>query len=67
MKPGNLVKTTRASIGYPKGTVGLVVNVVRNIGLDADLKFVYVQICGHEKRDYNTERRYLDRDLELVT
>jgi hypothetical protein len=66
MKPGDLVRITRASIGYPKGTIGLVMEVKSNLGLDAHIKFVYVQVYGHENPERNTMRRYLDQDLEII-
>ena len=61
---GKLVRITRASIGVPKGTLGLVTK--RNLGSRAGDEppwFVYeVLLCQPEDR----ERRYLERDLEEV-
>ena len=63
---GKLIRITRASIGVPKGTLGLVTK--RNLGSragDESPWYVYeVLLCrteGHGPR----ERRYLAKDLDL--
>jgi len=62
---GKLVRITRASIGVPKGTLGLVTK--RNLGSRAGDEppwFVYeVLLCLPSK---HRERRYLVRDLEVM-
>ena len=62
---GKLVRITRASIGVPKGTLGLVTK--RNLGSrtgDERPWYVYeVLLCLPSKQ---RERRYLERDLEEV-
>ena len=63
MKPGDLVKITRASIGVPTDTVGLIVDQP-----EGDLHSLY-RVYLVIKRVGNTEirvRRYLGRDLEVI-
>jgi len=63
---GKLVRITRASIGVPKGTLGLVTK--RNLGSragDESPWYVYeVLLCCLPSAQ--GERRYLERDLEVV-
>jgi len=63
---GKLVRITRASIGVPKGTLGLVIRKDEG-GIwegDAPTWFVYkVLLC---LPSVHRERRYLERDLEVV-
>jgi hypothetical protein len=61
VQPGNLVKITRASIGIPNGTIGLVLKVYPG-GSDVDA-VAYIQICNAQQR---TVRR-LERDLEVLS
>ena len=63
---GKLVRITRASIGVPKGTLGLVTR--RQEGAvwegkeDLPAPVIYtVLLCGHKH-----ERRYLVQDLEVM-
>ena len=63
---GKLVRITRASIGVPKGTLGLVTR--RQEGAvwegeeDLPAPVIYtVLLCGHKH-----ERRYLIQDLEVM-
>ena len=62
---GKLIRVTRASIGVPKGTLGLVTK--RNLGSRAGDEapwYVYeVLLCLPSK---HRERRYLVRDLEVM-
>ena len=62
---GKLVRITRASIGVPKGTLGLVTK--KDLGSrtgDERPEFVYkVLLCLPSN---HRERRYLERDLEVV-
>ena len=63
MKPGDLVKITRAAIGVPSGTIGLITKV--EAAEDNQFKLVYysVQLCGPEKTKV---RRYLRQDIRPV-
>ena len=74
MKPGNLVKNSRASIGIPKGSLALVTREVETFTghqYDGDawrlleVKFIHSEGSGlHHSIDL---RRYYARDLELVS
>ena len=63
---GKLVRINRASIGVPKGTLGLVVRRQEGAvwegeqGLPAPVIYT-VLLCGHKH-----ERRYLIQDLEIM-
>ena len=61
---GKLVRINRASIGVPKGTLGLVVDKrMTEVSNDHTSWMVYyVQLCQPNHR----ERQYLERDLEGV-
>lgn len=66
MKPGDLVKITRPSIGVPKDTIGLITEHHRKTPLRDDLHLFVVQLTEHP--EYGTQtRRYLSRDLEVVS
>ena len=66
---GKLVRINRASIGVPKGTLGLVVRRQEGAVLckgkgeeDLPAPVIYtVLLCGHKH-----ERRYLVQDLEVM-
>jgi len=58
VQPGNLVKITRASIGVPIGTIGLIIETHMPFG------YCDVQLCGLEKM--RTVRR-MPRDLEVIS
>ena len=67
MKAGNLVKVTRARIGLPAGSLGLIVEVLkREVDVEQPIKswdsLYTVQLCG----DYPL-RRFLWRDLEVLS
>ena len=68
MKVGNLVKINRAGIGVPAGTMGLIMES-HAPGTDGrvftDEKIHTVKLLGlaHPHR----ERRYLTRDLEVIS
>ena len=67
MQVGDLVKIKRASVGIARGTIGLIVNIIkptRSIHYD-DLKYYVVQIT--HKRHGIITRRYLERDLEVIS
>jgi len=63
---GKLVRINRASIGVPKGTLGLVVRKMEGAiwegEEDLPAPVIYtVLLCGHKH-----ERRYLIQDLEDI-
>jgi len=60
MRPGDLVKITRASVGIPNGTIGLILKIYPGGFVD---DMVDVQICNAQQR---TVRR-LERDLEVIS
>jgi len=60
MKIGDLVRTTRASIGIPKGSLALVEVKLKYIGSTPEALWqVYLLQAG-------MHRRYLSRDLEVL-
>ena len=72
IKPGNLVKVKRTSLGVPAGTRALVIKKEPFKPLDFydtnPVFFYTVQILGsvsHETLGF-TERRYRHEDLELI-
>ena len=63
IQPGNLIKTTRASIGCPKGTVGLVTEHHSVLGGGGHRITVYmVKLHG-----IGNTRRFLEQDLEVLS
>jgi hypothetical protein len=68
MRAGDLVRTIRASIGVPAGTIGLIIKVGEPRGLGSGLVEIFtVQLIGVlGALGYPSERRYLPRDLETV-
>ena len=70
MQPGDLVRITRASIGIPKDTIGLIVKarVHRNDLIDNEVYTLFhVQLVGMRVRGLNgVVRRYLAQDLRKV-
>lgn len=68
MTVGDLVKVTRAAIGVPIGTLGLIVSSHEPRG-DYDTadgeKIHILQLVGGEY-PWGQNRRYLSRDLEVV-
>jgi len=67
MNIGDLVKIARASIGVPKGSIGLIVGTrISNPDAKGAAYFIHeVQMCGMPKRQ-GGNRQYLERDLEPV-
>ena len=59
---GDLVKNIRASIGVPKGTVGLITNKQRSNVASGEVVYIYdiqwVSRSAHGRR--------LERDLEVI-
>ena len=69
MKPGDLVKITRASIGVPRDTIGLILKTVEPEDAKLyDLEYHVVQLVNppHDSTRLKT-RRYLPRDLEVIS
>ena len=60
MKPGNLVRTIRAGIGIPAGTLGLIVESL-NVNDGIHIQVVKLLVVGR------CDRRYLPRDLEVIS
>jgi len=63
MKAGDLVRITRASIGIPKGSLGLVETKLKDTGgftgIPDAMWRIYLLQAGRQ-------RRYLGRDLEVI-
>ena len=60
MKPGDLVRVTRATIGSPKGSLALVEAKLKYIGSTPEAIWqVYLLQTGRQ-------HRYLSRDLEVI-
>jgi len=68
MRVGDLVKVTRASIGVPMGTMGLILSSYETRG-DYDTstgeKIHILQLVGGDF-PWGQNRRYLTRDLEVI-
>ena len=62
---GKLVRITRASIGVPKGTLGLVVRKDRGVDASDECPWFVYKVLLCLPSDHR-ERRYLERDLEVV-
>ena len=62
IQPGNLIKTTRASIGIPVGTVGLVTERHSVKGGKPGLVVYVVKLHG-----IGRTRRLLEEDLEVLS
>ena len=63
MKPGNLVKINRASIGIPAGTIGMIVKSHAPLSIELNEKIHSVKLVGLRRPD----RRYMARDLEVIS
>ena len=63
MRAGDLVKITRAQIGAPEGTIGLIVKTHEPRAETIKWGIHEVQLYG-VKLDFN--RRFLSRDLEVI-
>jgi hypothetical protein len=64
VKIGDLIKITRQSIGIPKGTVGMVLDITFS---DSGFRYFNIQMFGLDNSRVGFSRRYLGRDLELVS
>ena len=60
MTVGNLVRITRAGIGIPAGTLGL---IVESLNVNDGIHIQVVKLLGRPRCD----RRYLARDLEVIS
>ena len=65
MRAGDLVKVTRASIGVPLGSVGLIVKSHKPRAETIKHSIHEVQLYG-VKHFSEFSRRFLSRDLEVV-
>ena len=63
IQPGNLIKTTRARIGCPKGTVGLVTAHHSVHGGNGLPMIVYVV----KLHGIGSTRRFLGEDMEVLS
>ena len=63
MKAGDLVKITRAQIGAPEGTIGLIVKTHKPRAKTIKHSIHEVQLYGVK---LGCNRRFLSRDLEVV-
>ena len=64
MKAGDLVRIKRASIGIPMDTLGLLTKKEKVFGPEDPAAIWRVQMLGAVKQ---RARRYMSRDLEVVT
>jgi hypothetical protein len=64
VKVGDLIKITRSSIGVPRDTVGLVLDVSFS---DSGFRYFQIQMFGLDPTMVGRTRRYLGRDLEIVS
>ena len=62
MKAGNLVKITRAGVGVPIGTIGLILQTLAT-GPNQRYDYYQVQLCNSEGRVV----RRMRRDLEVIS
>ena len=60
MKAGNLVKTTQARIGVPRGTIGL---IVRSANTNQDNIIHEIQLVRNDQRKILR----MERDLEVIS
>ena len=61
MKVGNLVKTRRAVIGFPGGSLGLILKETPSRAMPKRYKVYDVAMVGRQVR-----RRWVSKDLEVV-
>lgn len=66
MKVGDLVKMTKARIGVPENTIGLITEHHRVTPLRDDLHIFIVQLLEPTEFGARTVRR-LSRDLEVIS
>ena len=61
MRAGDLVKTTRAAIGFPVGSLGLVLRETKSRCEDGSWNVYEVAMVGRQVR-----RRWVSTDIEVV-
>jgi len=61
VKIGDLIKIRRPSIGVPKNTIGMIMDIAF---ADSGLRYFNIQMFGLA---WNHPRRYLGRDLEVIS
>ncbi len=69
MRPGDLVKVKRAAIGVPVGTMGLIKSSYEPRGdydTATDERIYIIHLIG-AKFPWGQDRRYLTRDLEVIS
>ena len=62
MQSGDLVKITRAGVGVPVDTIGLILQTLAT-GPDVRYDYYQVQLCNSARRVV----RRLERDLEVIS
>ena len=63
IQPGNLIKTTRAAVDCPEGTVGLITEHHSVLGGGGHRIVVYVV----KLHGIGNTRRFLEQDLEVLS
>jgi len=66
MKPGNLVRTVRAGIGVPAGSMALIIKSDLPARWVGDSAAAREQIHTVQFLGSNRTRRYLGRDLDVI-
>jgi len=66
VQPGDLVKTTRARIGVPNNTIGLITECHTPYDDDMNWPIFVVQLTDHPKYGARSIRS-LSRDLEVIS
>ena len=67
MKPGNLVRTVAYRVGIPVGSVGLIIESHFPLRVVPDPEKIHtIQFVG-EIGKQRGQRRFLERDLEIVS
>jgi len=64
VKAGSLVRIKRASVGVPKGSLGIIINDYSREHRDFPVYDVYM--CATPRHPRNKTRRYLEVDLEVI-
>ena len=67
MKPGNLVRVTRAMIGVPAGSLGLLIEKARSAATFDEAKDMEIEVWTVKFFCRDHTRRLLGRDLEIVS
>jgi len=72
MQPGNLVRIRRASIGVPRGSIGLIVKAQEHTMTPGEgggaYKLFHIKIISNaDPAIHGAVRRYLVQDLRLIS